>query len=220
MKNKNLTNRITRFCAGFLMILSVTLTGCSHKSTQSKEQPPAAEQLTTGQLRSVCELATLECYYHNTAKSSTDKKVLFWNTNKKLWMEYSGIVKIGIDISRLDLQITGQVVTITLPEAKIISCKIDETSLSEDTFYTEQTGLGAEKITAQDQTEAFEKAQQTMLEEAQKDESLLLQAQERARTLLLNYVNNIADTIGTEYEVRWEIVKDDTASEELGETEP
>ena len=220
MKNKNLTNRITRFCAGFLMILSVTLTGCSHKSTQSKQQPPAAEQLTTGQLRSVCELATLECYYHNTAKSSTDKKVLFWNTNKKLWMEYSGIVKIGIDISRLDLQITGQVVTITLPEAKIISCKIDETSLSEDTFYTEQTGLGAEKITAQDQTEAFEKAQQTMLEEAQKDESLLLQAQERARTLLLNYVNNIADTIGTEYEVRWEIVKDDTASEELVETEP
>ena len=220
MKNKNLTNRITRFCAGFLMILSVTLTGCSHKSTQSKEQPPAAEQLTTGQLRSVCELATLECYSHNTAKSSTDKKVLFWNTNKKLWMEYSGIVKIGIDISRLDLQITGQVVTITLPEAKIISCKIDETSLSEDTFYTEQTGLGAEKITAQDQTEAFEKAQQTMLEEAQKDESLLLQAQERARTLLLNYVNNIADTIGTEYEVRWEIVKDDTASEELVETEP
>ncbi len=135
-------------------------------------------------------------------------------------MEYSGIVKIGIDISRLDLQITGQVVTITLPEAKIISCKIDETSLSEDTFYTEQTGLGAEKITAQDQTDAFEKAQQTMLEEAQKDESLLLQAQERARTLLLNYVNNIADTIGTEYEVRWEIVKDDTASEELVETEP
>ncbi len=220
MKNKNLTSRITRFCAGFLMILSVTLTGCSHKNTQSKEQPPAAEQLTTGQLRSVCELATLECYYHNTAKSSTDKKVLFWNTNKKLWMEYSGIVKIGIDISRLDLQITGQVVTITLPEAKIISCKIDETSLSEDTFYTEQTGLGAEKITAQDQTDAFEKAQQTMLEEAQKDESLLLQAQERARTLLLNYVNNIADTIGTEYEVRWEIVKDDTASEELVETEP
>ena len=220
MKNKNLTNRITRFCAGFLMILSVTLTGCSHKSTQSKEQPPAAEQLTTGQLRSVCELATLECYYHNTAKSSTDKKVLFWNTNKKLWMEYSGIVKIGIDISRLDLQITGQVVTITLPEAKIISCKIDETSLSEDTFYTEPTGLVADKITAHDQTDAFEKAQQTMLEEAQKDESLLLQAQERARTLLLNYVNNIADTIGTEYEVRWEIVKDDTASEELGETEP
>ncbi len=64
MKNKNLTSRITRFCAGFLMILSVTLTGCSHKNTQSKEQPPAAEQLTTGQLRSVCELATLECYYH------------------------------------------------------------------------------------------------------------------------------------------------------------
>lgn len=215
MKNKNLIHRIIPFCAVFLTTLFVTLTGCG-QSAQPQPQAPAAEQLTLGQLQSVCELATLECYYHNTAKSSTDKKVLFWNTNKKLWMEYSGIVKIGIDIRKLDLSITDQVVTITLPEAKIISCKIDETSLSEDTFYTEQTGLGAEKVTAQDQTDAFEKAQQTMLEEAQKDESLLLQAQERARTLLLNYVNNIADTIGTEYEVRWNVLKDDTVSERTG----
>ena len=123
-------------------------------------------------------------------------------------MEYSGIVKIGIDISRLDLDISGQVVTITLPEAKVISCKVDDASLSEDTFYTEQTGLGAEPITAQDQTDAFAKAQQTMLEEVEKDESLLFQAQERARTLLLHYVKNIGDTIGIEYEVKWKTFKD------------
>ena len=123
-------------------------------------------------------------------------------------MEYSGIVKIGIDISRLELDISGQVVTITLPEAKVISCKVDDASLSKDTFYTEQTGFGADQITAQDQTDAFAKAQQTMLEEVEKDESLLFQAQERARTLLLHYVKNIGDTIGVEYEVKWKTFKD------------
>ncbi len=202
-------NNRKRLCTVFFILLLFSLIGCSVTSQSNQEQADKkTEPLNLGQLKSVCELATLECYYHNTAKSSTDKKILFWNTNKKLWMEYSGIVKIGIDISRLDLDISGQVVTITLPEAKIISCKVDDASLSEDTFYTEQTGLGAEPITAQDQTDAFAKAQQTMLEEVEKDESLLFQAQERARTLLLHYVKNIGDTIGIEYEVKWKTFKD------------
>lgn len=202
-------NNRKRLCTVFFILLLFSLIGCSVTSQSNQEQADKkAEPLNLGQLKSVCELATLECYYHNTAKSSTDKKVLFWNTNKKLWMEYSGIVKIGIDISRLDLDISGQVVTITLPEAKVISCKVDDASLSEDTFYTEQTGFGADQITAQDQTDAFAKAQQTMLEEVEKDESLLFQAQERARTLLLHYVKNIGDTIGVEYEVKWKTFKD------------
>lgn len=202
-------NNRKRLCKVFFILLLFSLIGCSVTSQSNQEQADKkAEPLNLGQLKSVCELATLECYYHNTAKSSTDKKVLFWNTNKKLWMEYSGIVKIGIDISRLDLDISGQVVTITLPEAKVISCKVDDASLSEDTFYTEQTGFGADQITAQDQTDAFAKAQQTMLEEVEKDESLLFQAQERARTLLLHYVKNIGDTIGVEYEVKWKTFKD------------
>ena len=202
-------NNRKRLCTVFFILLLFSLIGCSVTSQSNQEQADKkTEPLNLGQLKSVCELATLECYYHNTAKSSTDKKILFWNTNKKLWMEYSGIVKIGIDISRLDLDISGQVVTITLPEAKVISCKVDDASLSEDTFYTEKTGLGAEPITAQDQTDAFAKAQQTMLEEVEKDESLLFQAQERARTLLLHYVKNIGDTIGIEYEVKWKTFKD------------
>ncbi len=202
-------NNRKRLCTVFFILLLFSQIGCSVASQSNQEQADKkAEPLNLGQLKSVCELATLECYYHNTAKSSTDKKVLFWNTNKKLWMEYSGIVKIGIDISRLDLDISGQVVTITLPEAKVISCKVDDASLSKDTFYTEQTGFGADQITAQDQTDAFAKAQQTMLEEAEKDESLLFQAQERARTLLLHYVKNIGNTIGVEYEVKWKTFKD------------
>ena len=45
-----------------------------------------------------------------------------------------------------------------------------------------------------------------MLKEAQKDDTLLFQAKERAKTLLLNYVKNIGDAVGTVYEVEWETV--------------
>lgn len=186
----------------YLLILIFLLSGCSTKRASESEK--SAEQLNISQLQSVCELATLECYYHNTAKLNSQSRVLFWNTSKKLWIEYSGIVKIGVDISKLDMKIKGHVVTIALPDAKIFSCKVDETSLSKETIYTEQKGLGGSKVNAEDQSKAFEEAQKNMLETVQKDETLLLQAKERAQALLANYVKSIGDAIGVEYEVQWE----------------
>lgn len=201
--NKNHTKKIKNCLIVFLLLLF--LTGCGMLTeTEKNLSDQHADPLNIRQMQSVCELATLECYYHNTAKLNSEKQVLFWNTSKKLWMEYSGIVKIGVDISKLDVKIKDHVVTITLPEAKIFSCKVDETSLSEDTFYSEEKGLGGSKVTAQDQSEAFAQAQQNMLEMVQQDDTLLFQARERAQTLLLNYVKNIGDAIGVDYEVQWE----------------
>ena len=105
------------------------------------------------------------------------------------------------------MDVKDNIVTIALPDAKILSCKVDETSLSKDTFYFESKGLGAEKVNAEDQSQAFAEAQANMLEEAQKDDTLLFQAKERAKTLLVNYVKNIGDAVGVDYEVRWETVE-------------
>lgn len=190
-------------CLLCIVILLLSVSGCGSKKDDDAPKQ-AADCLELSQMQSVCELATLECYYHNTAKSTSTKPILFWNTTKKLWIEYSGIVKIGIDISKLAMEVNGNVVTITLPDAKILSCKLDDSSLSKDTFYSESKGLGAGKINAEDQSKAFAQAQENMLEEAQKDDTLLFQAKERAKTLLLNYVKNIGDAVGTVYEVQWE----------------
>lgn len=191
------------YIAVFFLSASFPASGCGISNNTASFQQ-ASEGLELSQMQSVCELATLECYYHNTAKSTSTKPILFWNTSKKLWIEYSGIVKIGIDISDLNMKINGNVVTIALPDAKILSCKVDDASLSKDTFYSESKGLGAGKITAEDQSRAFAEAQENMLEEAQKDHTLLLQAKERAKALLLNYVKNIGDAVGISYEVQWE----------------
>ena len=99
----------------------------------------------------------------------------------------------------------GDQVTITMPKAEVLSCQVDQTSLNEDSYYTTREGLGAEKINADDQTEAIKTAQENMLENVQSDESLLQQAQQRAQELLEQYVKNVGDAMGKTYEVSFVI---------------
>lgn len=203
-------NKIISSVLVFVLVFS--LIGCDKKQENNLAKDTVG--LNVSQMQSVCELAALKCYYHNTAKFDSEKEVLFWNTNKKLWVEYSGIVKVGIDFSKLKMNVTNDIVTITIPEAKVLSCEVDESSLSEDSFYTEKKGLGGGKIDADDSTNAFKAAQDGMLETAKKDESLLLQAKIRAQTLLENYVKNVGDAIGVDYKVKWETLEEDVMNSE------
>ena len=57
----------------------------------------------------ICELATLKCYYHDVAEFQKDpdglfKYGLFKYGAKKMWMEYNGIVKIGIDVGQVKVE--------------------------------------------------------------------------------------------------------------------
>ena len=158
------------------------------------------------QMKAICELATLECYYHNVAKVSKEKDVLWWDTKAELWIEYSGIVKVGVDISDLDLEVNGEVVNITMPKAAVLSCEVDETKLNKDSYIMIREGLGAEKITADDQTLAFQTAQDSMREAAETDEELISQAQQRAEDLLESYINNLGDILGKKYTISWNII--------------
>ena len=186
--------------AMLFFVILLALAGCGAKEAEQEASP----EISISEMRSVCELATLECYYHNTANLDSEKKVLFWNTSKKLWIEYSGIAKLGVDVSKLDMKVDGTTVTIVMPDAEILECKVDETSLSEESFYSETTGLGSGKVGAKEQTEAFAEAQAQMQTEVENDETLFIQAKDRAKLLLENYVKNIGDAIGVAYEVRWD----------------
>ena len=188
----------------FLVMLSAAA-GCGTQKEEAQEE----REISISEMRSICELATLECYYHNTAKLNSEKKVLFWNTSKKLWIEYSGIAKVGIDVSKVDLSVDGTIVTIVMPDAEVLSCDVDDTSLSEENFYSETTGLGSGKVGAKEQTEAFAAAQEQMRTEVEGDETLLQQAKDRAKILLENYVKNIGDAIGIAYEIQWEAPGED-----------
>lgn len=190
-----------------MLLLILALFSCV---SCSKENEPISQidgKPKVTQMKAICELATLECYYHNVAKYTEEDAsgILFWTKDRKFWVEYSGIVKIGIDASTLDLEIKDDTVTITIPKAKILSTKVDESSLTENSFYIDSDSA---EVDAESQTAAYKEAEKKMREKAESDTALLTNAQQRAQSLLEDYVTNLGNVIGKNYKIMWK-----TASE-------
>ena len=126
---------------------------------------------------------------------------VFGSWYKKIWIEYSGIVNLGIDINKVDISEpdTNNVITIKIPDAEVQSTSLDKSTLSEPL-----TDKGVfTKITTEEKTEALSSAQQNMKETAQKDTSLLAQAKEHAKLILQGYINNLGEEFNEEYTIKW-----------------
>ena len=156
----------------------------------------------TSQMKSICELAVMECYYHNVAKYKEENAtgILWWEKDRHFWMEYAGVVTIGVDTSLMNIEVKDENVTITIPPAKVLSCKVDETTLTEDSFIVAQNSA---KVEAEHQTEAFKSAKDKLESEAKSNFTLLAAAQQRVQKLLEDYVTNIGNSVGKTYKIKW-----------------
>ena len=154
---------------------------------------------------SVCELATLKCYYHNVAKAETEASGFFakWLKTgyKKIWTEYSGIIEYGIDISQVTVSEPDKngVVTVTMPDAQVLNVDVDEDSLG-----TPLTDTGfLTSVTTEEKTTTLAGAQEAMEQQAKENTEMLSQAKARAKTLIEEYIKNVGESIGEEYTVEW-----------------
>lgn len=189
-----------RIIAILLLLVSLlSLCACGSSSV-----PTAPEEPQITQMRTICELATMDCYYHNVAKyyeKDAEKGILgLGKKDKKFWVEYSGEVTIGLDATLVALQVSGDQVTITIPPAKVLGAKVYSDSLTADSYIIDKDSAD---ITAEDQTKVFEHAQANMLEQASNDHLLLFNAQQRAQMLLEDYVTNIGNAVGVTYQINW-----------------
>lgn len=185
-----------------ITLICISFSACSNpKETEHNENYHNVEPQIT-QMKSICELATMQCYYHNVAKYFEEdvSGILLWKKDRKFWVEYSGIVTIGIDISTLSINIHDECVTITIPSAKVLNCKVDEETLNKDSFIVAKDSA---KVEAEHQIKAFGEAQSKMREAANNDTVLLSNAQQRVQKLLEDYVNNIGDFVGKSYKIEW-----------------
>ena len=180
-----------------LILLAALCSSCGNAQKQTIVMEPQVSEM-----KSICELATMECYYHNVAryKEEDAEGILFWKKDKHFWIEYAGVVTIGIDASLIELEVKDEQVTITIPPARVLGCKVDENTLSEESFIIDKKSAD---IDAQDQTAAFQAAQSNMEKSASEDAALLSNAQKRAQKLLEDYVNNIGNIIGKQYKIKW-----------------
>ena len=187
--------KITKTWMPLVGTVVLCLTGCG-KETQTAD---------FSGVTSVCELATLKCYYHNVAKAETEASGIFakWLKTgyKKLWTEYSGIIEYGIDISQVTVSEPDKngVVTVTMPDAQVLNVDVDEDSLG-----TPLTDTGfLTSVTTEEKTTTLAGAQEAMEQQAKENTEMLSQAKARAKTLIEEYIKNVGESIGEEYTVEW-----------------
>ena len=192
MKKKKIKKLISAVLAALTVF---SLSACGTQET---------EEVDFSGISSVCELATLKCYYHNVARAESEASGLlsiFGVGYKKIWVEYSGIVEFGIDVSKVTVSQPDEnnVVTIAVPDAEVLSVDIDEDSISEPLV---ESGF-LTTVTTEEETATLASAQDDMEETAAANTQLLEQAKERAKELIEGYVKNIGELIGEEYTVQW-----------------
>ena len=206
--------KITALLLAAFMSVSF-FTSCNGKNQEedssSKAQTPDGKP-SIDQIKSICNMATLECYYHNVAESEklADTGIThIGEKDRKFWIEYTGVAKLGIDMTKVKMDINKQKITITLPKAKILGePEIEETTLDDKSYISSEDGWNSNEITAEDQTNAIQNAQENMETTVKANESLLLSAQNRAKSLISNYIEQIGNLMGTHYETEWEYLNE------------
>lgn len=165
----------------------------------------------------ICELSTLKCYYHNVAELIDNKGKIFNYGFKKLWLEYTGTIEVGIDANQVQVNNPDEnnVVYVYVPNASIKSVNADANSMSDP---VSDTGLFT-KITTDDQNTAFTQAQQEMLEKSEGDATILNRAKNNAKKLIESYIVNVGKQIGETYTVNWLEEPKSTTDQTENETE-
>ena len=130
------------------------------------------------QLTEIRELATVTYAYTNMAQfeSSSDfygVKVPF--TTKSFILTYDGTIKAGVDLDGAAVDVSGTTVTVTLPEARILSHEIDEDSVE---VFDEKTSI-FNPFTVEDFT-SFQADQKAAMEERALSRGLLEEARSKA----------------------------------------
>lgn len=184
-----------------LFLAAVMMFSCLSCGLLPNKEPVNMEPQVS-QMKAIFELAVMDCYYHNVAKYYEDdaQGALFWKKDKHFWIEYSGIVKLGVDVSLVNIEVADTQVTITLPAAKVLGCKVDSSTLTEDSFIVDKDSADIE---AADEVKAFDAAQIKLEENAASDKALLASAQQRAQSLLEQYISNIGNAVGKQYSIKW-----------------
>lgn len=154
-----------------LLLALAALLGCT--ACGQKEEAPTVEP-DVAEMRAICELSTMDCYYHNVAKyfeKDAQKGFLgIGKKDKRFWIEYSGVVQMGIDASLVKIEVEDMRVTITIPEAKVLKCTVDSESLSQNSYIVDENSA---KVKAADEVLAVSEAERQLEETAAKDKTLL-----------------------------------------------
>lgn len=204
------SSRIIR-AALVAVIVVCLLAGCQMGAQEEEKSKQPPDFSNAGY---IAELATLECYSHNVVRMKDDGAPPFNQGARKLWIEYSGVVRVGIDASQVVIEDPDArgVVVVRLPEAQILGlADVDEDTLDEVARWEAPF---TDEYPAARKQEELAKAQEAMVDSLSSDDQLLAMARSRAKALLEEYIVNAGEAIGEEYTVEFVDIEPEEAETE------
>lgn len=169
---------------------------------------PESMQPSLVQIRNICQLAVLKVYFHNVAKAvkpAASGASGWFQQDREFWFEYSGYAEVGIDMSRVSMEFEDGVVYVTLPPVELIGgVVIDSSSYDIDSVIVEGEdwyNFNHNDISAADLTDAINTANYEMQSSIMSNNTLIMNAQQRAEDLIENYINQVGKCADTTYRV-------------------
>jgi hypothetical protein len=195
MARKQLKKRkLTKICAIVLALIIVALgallVGRSQiKKKTDKEEPtvvnPVAPEISLDvinlEIQNIAELATVEYLFTDAARFSDSKEIKGWSiplTEKSFLMKWDGVIKAGINVNDIGIDIDDEkmIITLTMPEATILSYDVDESSVE---VLDEKDNI-FNNITVEDKV-GFDEATENAMKERAIENGLLDQALSQAK---------------------------------------
>ena len=165
----------------------------------SGEEPTAiTSDLLSQQIQSISELASVEYNYTNMGKFENQATFYGWKvpfTTKSFILSYDGKIKAGIDMSLVEVHMSGKNINISIPETKILSHEIDEKSI--EVFDETKNIFNQISITDYNQ---FAIDQKESMENKTKEKGLLEEAQNKAQETIKTFVESMCSS-GDEYKI-------------------
>ncbi|WP_044600126.1 DUF4230 domain-containing protein [Candidatus Stoquefichus massiliensis] len=156
----------------------------------SGEEPTQiTSDLLSQQIQSISELATVEYNYTNMGKFENQATFYGWKvpfTTKSFIISYDGKIKAGIDMSVVEVKVSGKAIDIKVPTAKILSHEIDEKSI--EVFDETKNIFNQISITDYNQ---FAIDQKDKMETRVKEKGFIKEAQEKAEETIRTFIKSM-----------------------------
>ena len=196
-----------RFSTLLIIIVDILMIGAIvffwPRTDSDLDETAAESQISGASITRICELATLDCYYHNVTEWKYSGNAL--DPSKKIWMEYEGFVRVGIQGDQVKVSAPDKdgVVTVTMPSARILQKDLDEDTIFEIDSGSRYLGFVPiyAEVTADNRRDALAKAQSEMEAAASRNNKVLIEAQERAKMIIRKNIVALGEMSGKHYTV-------------------
>lgn len=189
-----------------ILIVGMLIFYAGTRFASNSDEPEITSTGITQQLQDIEELATLSYNYTKVGKFSNSLQFNGWDiplTQKSFLITYDGKLKAGIKMNKVEVALSDNTITVSIPEIEILSNEIDESSIE---VYDETRNI-FNPISINDYAD-FATSQKEAVEAEAIENGLLSEAATKTQNTIKKYLNALPGIEGN-YEIKVEFIKEE-----------